>query len=440
MPRVRLKPHGRHIRDHFGRIRLFRGVNVSGKSKLPPFLPLETPSQLSPLQSFGFNVIRLLVIWEAVAPQRGAIDETYLEKLSAFVEEAERLGIFVLIDMHQDLFSREHGGDGAPAWAVKHDGKPASGKRWFLHYFRSRAVQKNLARFWANEDGVMKAYADTLRAVVKHFSRHDNVIGYDMFNEPMTRGRELATGVFERFILPEFHALCGKILHEHDPERMLFIEPTPLAAFGVPTVLRRPKVYTQVFAPHLYDVTSIGAGRYMKNTSTFPRALSVVRRWAEFNHVPLFIGEFGVLNGVKDSRTMMEDECRLLDRHFVSWAAWHYNPSTEDWNDEDASIVLPGGADREFTPALARPYPAALAGNPVRWESGNGKPWELEYEARWENQTHTEIRVPSRWGAAGFEVEVEGGEAEVSDDREWVRIGHDKQRRVRVVLHRSPVQ
>ena len=431
----RVTAHGRYFRDAHGRARLFRGVNLSGRSKQPPFVPFDDPRDMAPLRDMGFNAIRLLVIWEAVEPQRGFIDREYLQRLSRFVEQAQRQGIGVLVDLHQDLFSRSLGGDGAPEWAVEHKGEAANGRYWFMHYFWSSAVGRNFAALWRDEGGLLQAYLDMVRQVVRHFRQHDNVIGYDLFNEPMSRKRDLATGTFERTWLPEFHRRCSEIVAEEDPGRLLFIEPSPLAAFGVPTALRRPPGNSMVFAPHLYDVAAIGAGRYLPQASTFPRALKVVRDWAERADMPLFIGEFGVLNGLTEARAMIEDECSLLDRDFVSWTAWHYNPTEQDWNDENASIVAPGGVDREFTSAFIRPYPEALAGEPLHWDSREARPWSLTYQAE-DCGRPTEIRIPPRWSASPG-IEVEGAEYEWDADRGVVRVDAPRQTRVTVRLSRS---
>jgi hypothetical protein len=133
---------------------------------------------------------------------------------------------------------------------------------------------------------------------------------------------------------------------------------------------------------------------------------------------PLFIGEFGVLNWVRGGQQMMEHECRFYDRHFASWAAWHYNPTEQDWNDENASIVEPDASPRAWATPLFRPFPQTLAGEPRSWESKSGEPWSLEYAARAGGTT--EIVVPHAWSEAP-EVDIDGAEHEWQDDRLLVR-------------------
>ncbi len=70
-------------------------------------------------QDWGFNLIRLSVTWEAVMHEGpGIIDHTYLAYLKEFVVLAEKYGLYVIIDPHQDVWSRFTGGDGAPWWTL----------------------------------------------------------------------------------------------------------------------------------------------------------------------------------------------------------------------------------------------------------------------------------------------------------------------------------
>lgn len=48
----------------------------------------------------------------------GIIDEPYLEYVKELVKLAARFGLYVIIDPHQDVWSRFTGGDGAPWWTL----------------------------------------------------------------------------------------------------------------------------------------------------------------------------------------------------------------------------------------------------------------------------------------------------------------------------------
>jgi endoglycosylceramidase len=72
------------------------------------------------LKQWGFNLIRFGVIWDGVEPEPGLYDDSYLDKLRDQIRMARNNGLYVLLDMHQDLYSAAYG-DGAPSWATIYD-------------------------------------------------------------------------------------------------------------------------------------------------------------------------------------------------------------------------------------------------------------------------------------------------------------------------------
>ena len=89
----------------------------------------------------GFDTVRLALSWSLLEPTPGHYSTTYLDRIAQFVQWAGQQGVYVILDMHQDQYSRyvlpakgsalpagctkSTGNDGAPAWAVFTDGKPA---------------------------------------------------------------------------------------------------------------------------------------------------------------------------------------------------------------------------------------------------------------------------------------------------------------------------
>lgn len=407
---TRLHCDARWLRDDDDRIVLLRGANVSGRSKTPPFLPLTNTGDLDRLAAWGMNAIRLLVTWEGIEPERGAYDDRYLAAIEGLARAAGERGLHVIVDFHQDLFSRDYGGDGAPRWATAGPGARANGRRWFWYYALSRGVQRSFAAFWRDDDGLRTAFLLAVQHTMRTLAHVDGIIGWDLFNEPMGSMLDVATGRFEREALSEFHRASIELRDRESPGRLLLVEPTPLVAFGAPSRLAPITGRDLVYAPHLYDATALLASRFLPTLSTVPQTLRQITRDGDALQWPTVIGELGVLNGVRDADVMMEDQCSRLDRDFCSWLVWHYNPSAQDWNAEDASIVEPDGSDRPWTAALVRPYPRALAGTPVRWESRRARGWTLEYDAT--SSAVTEIVIPRRYDPEP-RWRCEGGEGDL---------------------------
>ena len=126
---------GNRITDDKGRTLILRGVNLGGSSKVPagpqnppenvsfvgrPFPPEEAEEHFEKLKNWGLSFIRLVISWEALEHSGpGIYDESYLAYLRKILLAAEKKDISVLIDPHQDVWSRWTGGDGAPAWTLQ---------------------------------------------------------------------------------------------------------------------------------------------------------------------------------------------------------------------------------------------------------------------------------------------------------------------------------
>jgi hypothetical protein len=132
------------ILDEAGRTLILRGVNLGGGSKNPigppgwglsaeslqnppeasfigrPFPLEEADAHFGRLAGAGFSFLRLVITWEALEHQGpGLYDEAYIAWLRKILLTAEKWGISVCIDPHQDVWSRWTGGDGAPAWTLE---------------------------------------------------------------------------------------------------------------------------------------------------------------------------------------------------------------------------------------------------------------------------------------------------------------------------------
>ncbi len=121
LPMTRLTTDRTYLRDGYGRYLFFHGVNLSGSTKVParidddgvasyvgkPFPLEQADAEFAKLRALGFNAVRLLLMWEGIAPvERGVYDQAYLDYLRQIVASARQHGIWVLLDMHQDMFSR----------------------------------------------------------------------------------------------------------------------------------------------------------------------------------------------------------------------------------------------------------------------------------------------------------------------------------------------
>jgi endoglycosylceramidase len=102
------------------------GVNVVYKQE--PFIPdvgnFTTDSSLNDrdvqdLKDWGFNLVRLGLMWQGVETAPGKFNETYLDQAETIINKLGEKGIYTLIDAHQDLLARIVCGEGMPDFYAK---------------------------------------------------------------------------------------------------------------------------------------------------------------------------------------------------------------------------------------------------------------------------------------------------------------------------------
>lgn len=236
-----MKTHGNRLIDEHGRTLMLRGVNLGGSSKVPfkphgstwnaegffhhrdvsfvgrPFPLEEADEHFERLREWGFIFLRFLITWEAVEHQGPDIyDEEYLDYLYRVVQRAAEYDMDVLIDPHQDAWSRFSGGDGAPGWAfeavgmeitkfretgaaIVHatHGDPFPPMIWPTNYGKLANLTMWTLFFGGNDfapktkvDGVpvqeylQGHYIHAVKQVAFKLKDLPNVVGFDTLNEP----------------------------------------------------------------------------------------------------------------------------------------------------------------------------------------------------------------------------------------------------------------
>jgi endoglycosylceramidase len=121
-----IDPEARVMRDADDRHVIFHGVNVV--YKVDPYIPgtenFDAQTSLDDedidnLVKWGFNFVRLGVMWEGVETAEGVYNEKYLADVNALVTKLGEKGIYTLIDSHQDAITRLNCGEGMPTFRAK---------------------------------------------------------------------------------------------------------------------------------------------------------------------------------------------------------------------------------------------------------------------------------------------------------------------------------
>jgi hypothetical protein len=234
---------GSHFKDEQGRTLILRGINLGGSSKVPlkpngathlrdaffehravsfvgrPFPLEEADEHFARLREWGLTCLRFLVAWEAIEHAGPDIyDQAYLDYVYALIKKADAYGMQVLIDPHQDVWSRFSGGDGAPGWTFEAVGMDMTKFQeagaalvhqlhgdqfprmiWSTNGAKLAAATMFTLFFGGNDfapalrvdgepvqDYLQRHYIGSIKQVALRVHELPNVIGYDIMNEPLS--------------------------------------------------------------------------------------------------------------------------------------------------------------------------------------------------------------------------------------------------------------
>mmetsp|Transcript_24214 Transcript_24214/g.17041 ORF Transcript_24214/g.17041 Transcript_24214/m.17041 type:complete len:224 (+) Transcript_24214:29-700(+) len=126
LSRLRVNPNTRMLENGEGETIILHGMNAV--YKVPPYVPSNgdfdpnlslNDFDIKKLQEWGFNFMRLGVMWEGVEREPGVYNDTYLDEVSDLINRLGDAGIYTLIDAHQDVLARYMCGEGIPDFYAK---------------------------------------------------------------------------------------------------------------------------------------------------------------------------------------------------------------------------------------------------------------------------------------------------------------------------------
>lgn len=294
-------------------------------------------------------------------------DEKYLQQIDQLVNWATDAGLYVLLDMHQDLYGQKFS-DGAPDWASLDQGLPHfHGAVWSDSYMISPAVQACFDNFWDNalapdELGVQDHYVNMWKMLAERYKNDRGIIGFDLMNEPFMGSQAqqvmpLMIQAFESDILNPFYQKLRDSIRTVNTNHILFLEHNYFANTGIPSAIEIPlnengeKDPLVAYAAHGYDLVTdtkeVGSPSSARVDFIFRR----IKKKADELNVPLLVGEWGAYGGdhpiyAETSAFIMS----LFEEFGCSHTYWNY-----------------GGKDfaqKAYFPVLTRAFPIEVSAYP----------------------------------------------------------------------------
>lgn len=397
-------PAAPFMRSAEGSALILRGINLSSESKwaghrLPPYGQDDFALMHDAL---GFNAIRLLVFWEAIEPSPGLYDESYLDRIYWLTKAASDAGLFVIVDLHQDLYGSGFGSPGAPTWSCSdfaYESFDTSGP-WFMAYLEPEVMHcfDELFRKPAKRHALAAAW----RVLVRRVREIKGVLFYDLFNEPLP-GRGGPAEFSEGYGKETFELLID-VVRSEDPERSIAVAPPPSANFGAPTEMH-VKREDLVYAPHLYSGELEMGLDYDGDRVAVLSQVAQAARDSRAMKAPLVFGEVGVRRHVWGSTAYAQDLYDVLDELMASALYWDLGRSSAG----GYGLLDGEGYLTEIGRAVARPYPTRISGTPTSfdWNPQKGT-FHLSFVEDPSIPEPTEVALPTLLFPHGARVSVDG--------------------------------
>lgn len=431
-----LRTSGNWIVDQDGRVVILQGVNQVYKA--PPFTPGGNgfgDDDAAFLAANGFTAVRLGLYWAQIEPQPGVYNWAYLESVKDTIETLKAHGIVSILDMHQDLYSSEIGGNGAPDWATLFNaGDNDTSHPFPFAYALNPAQNQAWDAFWSNEKvegvGLQNYYARMWQVTADYFGGTPGVVGYEIMNEPWAGsswlGSLLGNSHFDNQSLTPFYDQVISAIRSVDSSTTVYYEPNVL--FGNATAginMGGVDDDNAVFSFHDYCIfDALGAGSSAGCSLWDGMMMENAQRYVDRYGVPGVVTEFGATGNIDTIASQLNS----INPHKFGWLYWGYNDTGSLVHNTNLPPIG-DNVNEAIVATLAQPYPQVIAGIPNSWSFSNGV-FSFSYSTamaggagNFDAGSETKISIPDVQFPNGYQVSVTGGEVVSANNASVLVIG-----------------
>jgi endoglycosylceramidase len=424
------------IYDELNRVSFFHGANLVSKNFPYYNGGLLNKNNIKQMKSWGFNTVRLGVIWTGVEPEKGVYNETYINIMSNIIDELEKNDIHAIIDIHQDVLSTYFClYDAFPTWFIdlstssKHefpyplksdgDNKCPASRGWGANYF-AESTGAAFQDLYDNTNGMSDHFSDFFIKIATSF-KSKNILGYEIINEPWAgniyeKPTLLLPGVAGRNNLQPLYNKISKAIRSVDNDHIILYEPVTwgmifngeISGSGFDEVPGGIEFADKsIFSFHYYCW-------WYQNTTFAKQTCDKLFGPKVFNQVQEDVQKMGGSYMLTewglgcDPANQLIQECNsimdLADKHLISWTNWYFfddqnSPSTDDWNQNIDEIKI-----------FSRTFAKSVAGIPSKMHfNTNNNNFELCYNVDINISAPTEIYLNNDIHYSnGFNIHLNG--------------------------------
>jgi len=320
-------------------------------------------------------------------------------------------GIYSLLDAHQDIGNEKFCGQGFPSWAIKQSslitlpfpfplqwsaypldehGRPSSadcGKQPWANYYFTHEVSSAWQALFDNVDGIQDSFAAFWRKVAENFASNDNVIGYEIINEPWSGNLwsnplRMVPMWADYFNLQPMYDRVNNYIRQIDDKHLIFFESVTWDDFFPIGFSHAPggKQFANrsVLSYHYYDQPNVnGIQSQIYSRKKDMKRLNIGGMMTEF--------DINVAN-----LTLFNEVVETADDYLQSWIAWAYKNFYSPETGNNGLFHADGSVNLKVLKWASRTYAQAVAGKTSKMKFESSGAFELTYEVC-ENCGVTEI-------------------------------------------------
>ncbi|KAF1802879.1 glycoside hydrolase family 5 protein [Mucor lusitanicus] len=419
------------ITDEHGRVRFFHGTNVVKKSapwyRPSTFKPGDSfgPKDVANLQALGVNAVRLGHHWAGSEPIRGQYNQTFLDIMKQQTKLAEDHGIYVLVDVHQDVLASQLCGHGVPDWFVQRSWVPnwkqfpfpqkltpfsvndkgipsdsdCNSIDWSLSYLTT-AVGNAFGRLYNNYDNLGDAFAAYWAKLAQQYVNTQNILGYNLLNEPWVGDTWadptlLTPGVADHKTMEALWNRATTKIRTIDKNTLIFFEGATLDVLSGFNDVPLGDGSRSVHSFHYYNPPQLGSiSDTLKNRIKDNVRLKTAGMLTEFT--------FWLTDDAGAAK--LQEAVNAADQYMMSWMGWAYE-NLYDGN----GVAYPGLAKH-----YSRAYPAAVAGVPTKFAfNPSDSSFSMTFNVKKSVNAPSEIILPVPTYPNGYNVSISPSTADI---------------------------
>lgn len=371
------------LKDEYGRERLFHGVNVVYKEK-PWYPELKVfnyqysycEEDMKLLKNWGFNAIRLGIMWPGVEPEFGEYDMKYIKTIEKIIDDSKKYNIYVILDFHQDILARQFCGEGLPDWVFEHPlgfplplhlpykkdnrGVPTredcDTMNWISYHF-TYGVSHGFQLLYGK---LSDKFINFWKLVASSFENKTNIIGYEIINEPW------AGNIFfypfllwptnaDYFNLQRFYDKVADGIISVDKNHLILFQSVTWSIFKTGfTHIPGKNNSKGVLSYHAYFPPNFSTKYIFHARNKDMKRLKSGGILTEFS---VGSGNISKKNEINDALNLV----KYADENIQSWFIWEYKkfvPITGS----NYGFFFPNGSYTEAHKLFSRPYAQAVSG------------------------------------------------------------------------------